>query len=351
MPPAEWQGEIVRTLVRSAADTNPAQFGSVTGLALASDRIVVADRQEHRVQVFSDAGVPLYSLGRSGRGPGDLGGPCCLAVRGDTLWIKEEDNHRYTAFLLGDTAATYLYSISGGTNGVGSRDRVDFDSAGRLIDLQTGFDAKSGRFSQLRVFLSRNGVALGQDTVPSPPADSVDVIRVARGLGMTTYYPRFGARALHAFGASGQSAHAVSSRYAVEVRARGGRQLALLVQPIASGPALSPEERAESDTFLMERARETGRSLRTLGVTTPSHRPPLEELGFDLAGRLWVRHATIRTVPRVADVYEGGQWIARVRWPAGTFLPGYAVQDSTGVGIAVSEDGEERVVLMRFRAP
>lgn len=349
--PPLWHGEVTLTI---GADSGGAttMFGGISGLAFApAGRILVSDPRDHLVRVFSGQGAVVYSLGRPGRGPGDLGGPCCLAVRGDTLWVRERDNHRYSAFLLGDTAATFVRTMDVGTNGVWNDDRVDFDSAHRLIDLQSAFDPRSGAFRIVRQFREVPGAVVREDTMPSPPPDSLDLLSFSRAGGITTYYPEFGARELHAYGAGGQSAHAVSSRYAVEWRDTSGRRVALLEQPITRGPPLTPDERARSDSFLVQTAREAGRAPATFGVETPTHRPPVEALGFDLEGRLWVQHAVARQARRVADVYSAGRWIARATWPAGVHLTGHAIRDSTGLGVAVGEDGTERVVLLRWRTP
>lgn len=342
-------GEVALTI---GADTvgSSTTFGAVSGLAFApGGRILVSDRQDHLVRVFSSQGALVYTLGRPGRGPGDLGGPCCLAVRGDTLWVKESENRRYSAFLLGDTVATFLRTISGGANSVWSSDRVDFDSAHRLIDLQSAFDRTSGSFRTLRQFRDAAGAVVREDTMPAPPKDSLDLLTFSRAGGVTTYYPEFGARALHAYGAGGQSAHAVSTRYAVEWRDAGNRRVALLERAIGPGPPLAPDERARSDSFLVQTAREAGRAPASFGVETPTHRPPVEELGFDLAGRLWIQHTVPQKTRKVADVYATGRWVARASWPADVYLPGYSIRDSMGLGVAVGDDGEERVVVVRWR--
>lgn len=231
-----------------------------------------------------------------------------------------------------------------------STDRVDFDQAHRLIDLQSVAVASSQRMRMVRRFRALDGTVASEDTVPAPPLDSLDVISFPKAGGWTAYFPRFGARALHAFGAGGQSAHAVSSRYAIEWRDASGRRRALIQQPITQGPPLSAAERAESDAFLTDVARETGRATSALGVTTPDARPPVANLGFDLDGRLWVEHEVAANAARVADLYVGAEWVARAEWPAEVYLTGYVAKDSTALGIALDRDGVERVVRLVFRS-
>ncbi len=80
-------------------------FGTIDGLAMdASGRIIVADRKDNTIRVFTADGRFVYSLGRKGKGPGDLDGPCCLTIAKDgTLWVKVNANHRYSQYRLGPT--------------------------------------------------------------------------------------------------------------------------------------------------------------------------------------------------------------------------------------------------------
>ena len=77
-------------------------FGTIDGLAMdASGRIIVADSKDNTIRVFTADARFVYSLGRKGKGPGDLDRPCCLTIAKDgTLWAKEYANHRYSQFEL-----------------------------------------------------------------------------------------------------------------------------------------------------------------------------------------------------------------------------------------------------------
>ncbi len=75
-------------------------FGRVGGVtADAAGRIYVAASQSHEIRVYDAVGVFLYSVGRRGAGPGELGRPCCLAFdREGHLWVRDTGNARYNRY-------------------------------------------------------------------------------------------------------------------------------------------------------------------------------------------------------------------------------------------------------------
>lgn len=76
------------------------QFGSVSDIATDSrGRIYVLDRTPRRISVFDSDGTFSHHVGREGQGPGELGGAHDIYIgRGDTLWIADDGNARYTRF-------------------------------------------------------------------------------------------------------------------------------------------------------------------------------------------------------------------------------------------------------------
>ena len=76
---------------------------------------------------------------------------------------------------------------------------------------------------------------------------------------------------------------------------------------------------------------------------------PLNDLGFDLEGRLWVQRSVAPAAPCEADLYaRDGKLIATVTWPANIRFFGWAVRGRTGIGLQVDEDGVQRVVRVQF---
>lgn len=327
-------------------------FGTIDGLATdASGRIIVADSKDNTIRVFTADGRFVYSLGRKGKGPGDLDRPCCLTIAKDgTLWVKEYANRRYSQFRLGPTTATYVRSVRGTANSVWASDRVDFDNKGRIVDLASAYDATTKRFRIVRLRVDSGGNVVASDTVPKPPADSLSDVAIPIPGGTSSQAQPFGARELHAYGANGEAAHAVSSRYAVLWVSANGTRRALLERPSASAPALSDSERALAEKTLNAIARSTGIPRANLPLKIPATQTPLNALGFDLDGRLWIERSVIDGQPNQADVYErNGTWSAVMQWPANVKLHHWTVRGRSGLAIAEDEDGVQRVVRIAFR--
>jgi len=76
------------------------QFGSVSDIATDSrGRIYVLDWTTDQISVFNSDGTFSHHVGREGQGPGEIGGAHHLYIgRGDTLWIADDGNSRYTRF-------------------------------------------------------------------------------------------------------------------------------------------------------------------------------------------------------------------------------------------------------------
>ena len=349
--PARLRGTIDLSIGQAGESRDPYIFGAIDGLTMdAQGRIIVADRNDHNVRVFDATGRHLYTIGRKGRGPGDLDTPCCLTIdKHGMLWIKENGNHRYSEFRLGATDATFVRSIRGTTNSAWTADRVDFDPKGRIVDLGSVFVPATKTFRIARLHIDSTGT-VERDMVPEPPADSLDSFSFATKSGTASYWQPYGAKALRAFGAGGEMAHAVSSNYAVTWVDALGKRRALLQRAAVAAPELSAKERKSTDELLDAIAKNTGVARAKLPLTIPSRKSPLEALGFDMDGRLWVVRSVADGQPGEADLYDrSGQWIAIMQWPADVTMHGWTVRGRTGIGVAKDEDGAERVVRVQFR--
>lgn len=327
-------------------------FGFVDGLAFGDDgRILVADAKDNTVRVFSAIGQHLYTIGRQGQGPGDLSGPCCLLFASNgLLWIKENGNHRYSSFRLGETSATFVGSVRGTTNYVVRPDRVDFDARGRLIDLALAYMPARNALGIVRLRLDSSGTVAERDTVPTPPADSLSTVSFASGGGTATYSQPYGAESLHAFGAGGEAAHGVSSRYAVAWMDASGKLRTLAQRDVGAGPALSDKERAATVKELETIAAQARVPRSELPLEVPNRKSPLVAIGFDLEGRLWIERSVTDGQPGEADVYDRqGRWSAVFQWPRAVSMRFWTVHGLTGLGIEEGADGAQRVVRLHFR--
>lgn len=327
-------------------------FSDIRGLTLDSrQRIIVSDNTTHNVRVYSATGTHLFTFGRKGQGPGDLVEPCCITIAPDgKLWVKEFGNHRYSSFTLGTDRATFNYSVRSGANPSGLGDRVAWDPQGHIVDVTSGFASGSGF---LRGFLDSTGLNVGRDTLRDPPKDSLSNFVLEKctsnGCGSSTFGQPYGATSLRAFGPNGETALAVSSRYAVLWQDAHGKRIALLQQPVA-GPPLSSREKGIAGNTMDAIAKNIGKARSSLPFDVPARKAPVRAIGFDLDGRLWIERAVVDGTPRRADVYDRrGQWTAIMEWPRDVDLGLWAVRGTTGVGVGTDSLGTHSIVRLRFR--
>ena len=75
-------------------------FNSAYGVAVSDrDEIVVADRHNHRVQVFDSNGTFLRSFGHKGKNAGEFSYPHGIAINKDrNIFVADRDNHRVQFF-------------------------------------------------------------------------------------------------------------------------------------------------------------------------------------------------------------------------------------------------------------
>ena len=136
-------------------------FSRIASVAADSrGRILVADRGVSEVRVFDPDGLFLFRFGGEGDGPEEFRNPCCLGFSPEGhLWVRQEA--RYTAFELGDAAATYLRVQRRLFGGQGGAAPVTFDAEGRLVDIGS-LPNPGDAFAYGRVHVNADGSA---DTV------------------------------------------------------------------------------------------------------------------------------------------------------------------------------------------
>jgi len=81
-----------------ANGADEACLGRPIALALDADRLYIADAQDCAVKVFSKDGGFLRSVGRKGRGPGELSFPSGVFVLGGRLYVADKFNFRVQVF-------------------------------------------------------------------------------------------------------------------------------------------------------------------------------------------------------------------------------------------------------------
>lgn len=356
--PAVLRGSIAAVIGGENENRDAYLFDDIRGLAFDSrGRIVVADARHDNVRVFSIAGDLLFSFGRPGSGPGDLKQPCCIAIdKKGRLWIQEPGNRRYSIFELGTGAARFLWTVRMPTQSSGLLDRIAWGEGGLLLDVATLYSAPTRRFRLVRSKVDSLGVARVIDTLPDPPDDSLARTTLTRTLpggavGSTEIAQPFGPHPLRAFGPDGEFATAISSQYAVSWYDQHGKRLRLLVRRIEA-PALSRRETLRAEETLDAMARRNGIRRGALPFGVPSRKAPLQNIAFDLRGRLWVEHSVSAGADGIADVYSrSGSHVGVFSWPTHVRMHLAAVNDSLGLGIGVDSLGAQSVVILRFAAP
>jgi hypothetical protein len=334
-------------------------FTDVRGLALDSTgRVFVADNQSSEVRVFSPTGRYQFTIGRPGRGPGDLLSPCCLAIAADgRLWVEEPPNLRYSVFEVGATSARLRSTVRMPSQASGRLDRVSWDSSGHVLHSSTAFLPPTQQFRLVRSRLDAAGDELGRDTVPDPPAESLAVAQVTRvsgggrmrTVGATSVAQPFGPSSLRAFGPGGERALAVSSRYAILWLDISNRPITI-VQREVKAPQVSHRERSDAETMLEQLARNLGVARSAIPFAIPRRKTPITDLGFDLDGRLWVERSVAEGEPREADVFDrSGRWVSTMVWPADVRLNLWTVQGHSALGVAVDGFGAQRIVRLHFQ--
>jgi hypothetical protein len=116
------------------------QFSYPTSITVDSaDRILVADSNNHRIQIFNSAGNHLQSIGSLGSSNGQFSTPTGIAIRSeDRIAVADSGNHRIETLV---SSGAYLQSFGsfGSSNGQFSfPSGIEVDSADRVIVADTG---------------------------------------------------------------------------------------------------------------------------------------------------------------------------------------------------------------------
>src|ERR1043166_4483647 len=354
--PPVYRGTIDLRIGRADEARDDYIFDDVRGLAQTADgRILVADYKGNTVRVYDAKGAFVYRIGSKGKGPGDLGGPCCLSIdRTGRLWVREFSNRRVSVFSLGATRATYLWSIRGAINPWGGLEPTRWDSKGRLIDLGTSFNPADQSLKLIRQIIDSASNVVAIDTFPPPPSDSIDQYKAMQSntkgvIGFATFMPLYGASEIRTFGPNGDQARAISSRYSVSWEDVTGHRVALIQRDL-QGPSLTSKEIEKANKHLDGIAQGAHVSRSSLPLKVPERKPPIAWMGFDADGRLWIQRSVAAGQPRVADVYDrSGKWVSTMEWPNGVDLTLWAISGTTAIGIATDSNDVPTVVRLRFR--
>lgn len=289
-------------------------FGRIVGVVTDSlGRVYAADLQASEVRVFDAAGEFLFAIGRRGAGPGEFGGPCCLAFgpRG-RLWVRDTGNARYNIYVVGETSAEYVDMRRMAHGAPGFTQAITFDPSGNLIDV--GFVSGEIPPPAARFHLDSTSTVVETVVIPTAPADSlaehlVEMRASGRFAGVQYFQQPFGPGKLQAHSPFGGWAEAVSGHYAVLWHQP---DTTYLLSRTIEPPELTADERRAAEERLTPRLQRAGITMRDLPFGIPERKTPLSFLHFDRLGRLWVEVSVASGEPRRADVYDrSGELVLR----------------------------------------
>jgi sugar lactone lactonase YvrE len=190
-----------------APGTGNGEFNEPSGMAVAPNGdLYVADRGNHRIQVFSSTGTFITAWGDSGAGNGQFDAPQDVAIdaNGD-VYVADDDNHRIQVFT---STGTYLrqwggFGISDGQfkgprgiavddsfhvfvseNGLPNKRVQKFTSTGTFLAKWGSLGTANGQFQSPRgVSIDEDGTVLVVDAVSN---------RVQRFTTMGTFVDTWG---------------------------------------------------------------------------------------------------------------------------------------------------------------
>ncbi|MEW5927218.1 MAG: hypothetical protein AB1941_07030 [Gemmatimonadota bacterium] len=285
-PPA-WEATPLASIGSAGdqAEPGPAEFGRVSSLV--ADRegnAYVADILADEVRVFDARGGFLRTLGRPGRGPGEIGDAYSLAWLGDTLAVMDPRNARIGLFTRsGAPAGSWRWQPLTGT--------VRFLQAGAAAYVQVLRSAGAGRAPERR-FVRFTAAGAG-DTVAAPdfPAAMSPVVCSLPDGSMSFFQTPFAPTLVYGFGPGGELVVVPDGGYRIAFLGRGGDTVRVVEREHAAVP-VSDGEWEEGLRPYRELREKTPAADCDGEMTRPEHRPAIRHLLFDDGGRMWVESTT-----------------------------------------------------------
>ncbi|MEP6835048.1 MAG: 6-bladed beta-propeller [Gemmatimonas sp.] len=354
--PARWTGTVDLTIGGSDADEN-ATFGRIVSLAVdRTGRIVVADRQDNQLKIFSRDGAFVSRMGRKGAGPLEFTGIASIGFGPDgLLWVRDEGNVRLLGIDVAATPAKNVRTVPLPQMSGGNHVPFTFNPDGSIVDESILFDKSIESFRPLKLRRTLAGTISRTDTLVVPPGANDNVKKVVtvqkdangKEIGVSERYfsQPYGPEWHRAYGPSGVRAEVVTSRYEVKVFDDNGKFIRTLTRNVPP-VALSTRERHVADSLISA-------IKQSLPFGVPANKPPIVNIKFSSDGGLWVERTVEDGHAREADVFDrNGRLIAIATWPREIEITRdyRSVVAGTSV-VALSTDASEieRIVRLRFR--
>jgi hypothetical protein len=280
--PSAWTVAPAGLRIGAAEDGSDALAFVTAAVRLPHGDIAVADAGSHRVDVFDAAGHRVRSLGREGRGPGELSHPSWLGVRGDTLLVWDMVQSRLTRF---DTAGT-LMRTDPPLTGLGSFARVfgQRDDGSLLAAASASAEWRPGAYrdSMLVVWIRPDG---RRDTVASVPGDEQFGTRSADGRVSESTTRPFGRRTLVA--AQGRRVYVGTADAPAILATLDGRAWDTVASLPGAPPAVTRKDVDDYWALLLASGTRSPAGPPE-GVEYPARFPPYGDLRVAPDARVWV---------------------------------------------------------------
>jgi len=306
------------------------------------------------VRIFDPQGKHRFSFGSKGAGPGEFDEPCCAGIDAQgLLWIRDGGNARYNAYRLSSDSAAFVRQLQMSHGDVNRWAPITFDSAGRLIDIGTRSDPKTNARATGRMHLDSTSAVAATVVMHQVPDDSTEMKSVERVLDKSSkatfyFYPPYSPNQLVAHSSTGEFAHMITSRYAIDWRDAQGNLIRHLTGDVTQGPELSADEKATADARIDGDATRAGMTRMQLGFDVPPRKQPVRRLYFDQGGRLWVELSVAQHADHAAHVYTRDGALERtVTWPADVELADGTIRDDVAWGVRLDSLDVTSIVKLR----
>lgn len=313
--------------------------------------IAVANAGTAQVQLYDAQGRHRATLGGRGGGPGEFAWLAWVGVDADGLITAYDDRNRRLSWF--DPDGSFIRDLTLDAAAAGGFPRMVGWVGDRALTV-SGFDlrfAPGERRDTVSIFL-HDAAGKVTDSLGGYPGE--ERFFYVSSAFATTFRPIFGRTAAVHTSAGGTAAGA-TDHYAFDVfdGAALRTRVRSVAESIEGSPAAADAERRQH----LDRLGRLPRDLRSAIAEDVVHDLPVREtlpgfsdLRVDDRGRVWVRDYAPDHVAADWTVFDpDGRPVARLRTPDAFDVHHFA--DDRVIGRARDEDGIERVLVFRVRAP
>jgi hypothetical protein len=306
----------------------------------AAGRLYVLDAQAAQVRIFEPDGTHVRSLGRQGRGPGELSQPIGFALAPDgAVWVVDPPNRRYTVW---DSTGALRESVPRQNDFAMVPWPGRFDRHGRLWDVGPG----SGRAGAAPTLLRRDSPGSAAASIPLP-AVPLDQFSTSKGPVASTAPVPFSPRLEWALDPEGRVWSGATGSYRlVQWEPRGD---SLRITERTAPPV--PVSDAERDSAVAQLKWFTDQGGQVDPSRVPRNKPAFAWVSTDDRGWVWVRPSVPGgTSGTPLDVFDpDGRYHGRVTLPI-PMMEGMplVVRGDRIYTVTVSDAGVPQVVRYRI---